>query len=222
MSFKTTIVLADDHPVVRKGLRALLESQPDLTVVGEASDGLDAVELTERLTPHVLLVDVVMPGITGLEAVRQVKQRVPQVRSIVFSMHATEAYIHEAFKNGACGYILKGADGNEMVDAVHEVAAGRRYLSPAVSERLVEAYLERAHEFAPREPYDELTAREREVLHQVAEGQTNAEIADRLSISPRTVEIHRAHVMRKLNLKTQSDLVRFAIRKGLIPLEPVG
>jgi two-component system, NarL family, response regulator NreC len=222
MAFKTTIVLADDHPVVRKGLRALLESEPDLSVIGEACDGLDAVEQTERLTPAVLLVDVVMPGITGLEAVRQVKQRVPQVRSIVFSMHATEAYINEAFKNGACGYVLKGADGNEMVEAVHAVMAGKRYLSPVVSQRVVEAYLERAHDFSPREPYDELTSREREVLQLVAEGQTNAEVADRLCISPRTVEIHRAHVMRKLNLKTPSDVVRFAIRKGLIPLEPVG
>jgi DNA-binding NarL/FixJ family response regulator len=222
MSFSTTIVLADDHPVVRKGLRALLESETDLRVIGEAVDGLNAVELTERLVPDVLLVDVIMPGITGLEAVRQVKQRVPQVRSVVFSMHASEAYINEAFKNGACGYVLKGADSDEMVTAVRTVSEGRRYLSPLVSQQVIEAYLERAHEFTPREPFDELTAREREVLQLVAEGQTNGEVADRLCISPRTVEIHRAHVMRKLNLKTSSDLVRFAIRKGLIPLEPVG
>jgi two-component system, NarL family, response regulator NreC len=221
MPFKTSIVLADDHPVVRKGLRALLESESDLTVIGEASDGLSAVEVTERKTPDVLLVDVIMPGLTGLEVVRQVKQRLPQVRSIVFSMHASVAYINEAFKNGACGYVLKGADANEMVEAVHAVAAGRRYISPAVSERMVEAYLERGQEFTARDPYDELTTREREVLQLVAEGRTNAEIADRLFISPRTVEIHRAHVMRKLSLKTPSDLVRFAIRKGLIPLDPV-
>jgi two-component system, NarL family, response regulator NreC len=222
MSFQTTIVLADDHPVVRKGLRSLLESEADLTVIGEAFDGLNAVELTERLVPDVLLVDVVMPGITGLEAVRQIKQRTPQVRSIVFSMHASEAYINEAFKNGASGYVLKGADSDEMVKAVRTVVQGRRYLSPIVSQQVIDAYLERAHDFTPREPFDELTAREREVLQLVAEGQTNAEIADRLCISPRTVEIHRAHVMRKLSLKTSSDLIRFAIRKGLIPLDPIG
>jgi two-component system, NarL family, response regulator NreC len=216
---KITIVLADDHQVVRQGVRALVESEPGFQVLAEAGDGLMAVEMVEKHTPMVLLTDLMMPGLTGLEVLRQVQQRSPRTRCITFSMYSTDMYITEAFRNGAAGYLLKGADAAEIIQAIHTVVEGNRYLSPGVSHRIVDAYLSRVNEFVVQDPYDELTNREREILKLVAEGATNSEVADRLSISPRTVEIHRAHVMRKLNLKTQSGLVRFAIRKGLISLD---
>ncbi len=219
MQSKVTIVLADDHQVVRQGVRALVESEPGFQVIAEAGDGLTAVELVERHTPMVLLTDLMMPGLTGLEVLRQVQQRSPRTRCITFSMYSSDMYITEAIRNGASGYLLKGADAGEIIQAIHSVVQGNRYLSPGVSNRIVDAYISRVHELVVQDPYEELTNREREILKLVAEGATNVEVADRLSISPRTVEIHRAHVMRKLNLKTQSGLVRFAIRKGLISLD---
>lgn len=214
----TTIVLADDHHVVRQGLRALLEAEADLSVIGEAADGLEVVALVERLRPNVLIVDLVMPGLGGLEITRQVSQRTPQVRVVVLSMHATEAYVMEALRNGAAGYVLKCATAADLVKAVREVAAGRRYLSPPFSDRAIAAYAEKS-KGAPLDVYETLTTREREVLHLAAEGFSNPEIAARLSISARTVETHRANLMRKLSLQSQSDLIRYALRRGILPPE---
>lgn len=214
-----TVLLADDHQIVRQGLRALLEMEPDVTVIGEASDGLAAVEMAERQHPDILLVDLMMPGLPGIEVVRQVKQRAPETRSIVFSMYSSDAYIHEAFRNGAAGYLLKGDDSSRLGEAIRSVLSGKRYLCPAVSERVIDAYFDHAGEFGTRDPYDELTAREREVVQLMAEGAAGTDIAERLCISPRTVEIHRANALRKLNLRTQSDVVRYAVRRGLVPLE---
>jgi two-component system response regulator NreC len=214
-----TLVLADDHPIVRRGVRNLLETEPGFTIIGEACDGLAAVEMVEQLKPQVLLVDLMMPGLPGLEVVRQLKQQVPQTRCIIFSMYSSDTYIHEAFGNGAWGYLLKGDDADEMIRAVRTVAEGQRYLCPAVSARVIAAYAERAETFIERDAYDDLSAREREVLQLVAEGETNTTVAERLFISSRTVEVHRANAMRKLNLRTQSDLVRYALRRGLISLE---
>ncbi|GAB4456221.1 MAG: response regulator transcription factor [Armatimonadaceae bacterium] len=219
MPSKVSVLIADDHLVVRQGLRALIESTPEFDVVGEASDGITAVEMVERLTPKVLLTDLLMPGLTGLEVLRQVSQRSPGTHCLAFSMHASEMYISEAFRNGALGYILKGAEAPEILQALYAVSRGERYVSPGVSNRIVDAYLSRVDQFAVQDPYDELTNREREILKLVAEGATNAEIAEVLSISPRTVEIHRSHVMRKMKFRTHSALVRFAIRKGLISLD---
>jgi Response regulator containing a CheY-like receiver domain and an HTH DNA-binding domain len=215
----TTVLLADDHPVVRQGLKALLEAEGDFNVVGEASDGLDALAMTERLQPDVLLADIMMPGLNGLEVVRQLKTRAPRTKAIVFSMHATDAHIHEAFRNGAYGYLLKGSGAEEMAEAVRTVTTGRRYLTPSVSERLIDAYLDHAQTFGQKDAYDDLTSREREVFQLVAEGLTSAQIADRLCISPRTVEIHRSNALRKLSLKSQSEVVRYAVQRGLITLE---
>jgi len=199
-------------------MRALLEAEPDFRLVGEAGDGLETVQLVERLRPDVLVLDLMMPGLNGLEVTRQVGKRSPQTQVVILSMHANEAYVLEALRNGAVGYVLKDASVTELVQAVREVTAGRRYLSPPLSERAIDAYVGRAKE-ATLDRYETLTDREREVLHLVAEGCTNAAIAARLSISPRTAETHRANMMRKLGLHTQTDLIRYALRRGIIPME---
>lgn len=213
-----TIAMADDHPLVRRGLRAALESEADFHLLGEAADGLEAAELVERLKPDVLVLDLMMPGLNGLEVLRQVGQRSPRTRVIVLSMHASEAYVLEALKNGAAAYILKDSSVDDLVQAVREVGSGRRYLSGNLSDRAIEAYVEKA-QVGPSDPYETLTTREREVLHLAAEGRSNGEIASRLSISPRTAETHRTHLIRKLGLRTQTDLVRYALRRGIIPME---
>ncbi len=214
----TSIVLADDHHVVRQGLRALLEAEPDFRLIGEAGDGLETAQLVERLEPDVLIIDLMMPSLNGLEVTRQVSQRSPRTRIVILSMHANEAYVLEALRNGAAGYVLKDSSAADLVQAVREVMSGRRYLSPPLSERAIEAYLHKA-QAAELDPYETLTTREREVLHLAAEGHSNAEIATRLSISPRTAETHRANMMRKLDLHTQTDLIRYALRRGILPIE---
>lgn len=213
----TTVVLADDHPVVRQGLRALLHSEPDIRVVGEAGDGLEATQLVERLKPNVLLLDLMMPGLNGLEVTRQVNQRAPQTRVVILSMYANEAYVLSALRNGAVGYVLKDAHTADLLRAVREVALGRRYLSPPLSERAIESYIQR-DAAAQLDRYEMLTLREREILSLSAEGYTILQIAERLFISPRTVETHRANLMRKLALHSQTDLVRFALQRGIVPL----
>jgi two-component system response regulator NreC len=211
----TTIVLADDHHIVRQGLRRLLEDEPDFQVVGDTGDGLEALQLVERLQPDVLVVDLAMPGLSGLEVTRQVCQRSPQTRVIILSMYANEAYVLEALKNGAAGYVLKESSGVDLVLAMREALAGRRYLSPPLSEHAIEAYLKKV-DTGPPDPYETLTAREREVLHLAAEGHTNNQIAKRLSISPRTVETHRANLMRKLGLNNHAELIRYALGRGIL------
>jgi len=214
----TTIVLADDHHVVRQGLRSVLEAEPEFSVVAEASDGLDAVRRVEDLRPDVLIVDLMMPGLGGLEVTRQVRKCSPQTHVVVLSMHGSEAYVLEALRNGAAAYVLKNASTADLVQAVYEVTSGRRYLSPPLSERGIEAYVERGRT-GPADPYELLTTREREVLHLAAEGNSHAGIAARLGISPRTAEVHRANLMRKLNLHSQTELIRFALQRGIVQLE---
>jgi two-component system response regulator NreC len=212
-----SIILADDHPVVRQGLRLLLDAEPDLAIVEETADGLETVRIVEQLQPDVLILDLMMPGLNGLDVLPIVRQRSPQTRVIVFSMYANEDFVLQALKNGAVGYILKGCDPSHVVEAVHKAAAGRRYLSPALTERAVDAYHKSAEAAAP-DPHDLLTPRERQVLQLAAEGHSGPEIAARLSISPRTVEMHRSNSMRKLHLKSQADLIRYALRRGMIPM----
>ena len=213
----TTIVIADDHPIVRKGLATILDSDPDYDVVGEAEDGIQAVEMVERLRPDVLVVDVMMPGLGGLEVTRRVTHTTPQTRVVVLSMHANEPYVLEALRSGASAYVLKATSTESLVAALREVMAGRRYLSPPLTERAINVYLERANSaVAEIDPYDMLTGREREVLHMAAHSHTNAEIATRLSISPRTAETHRTNLMRKLGLRTQTALIKYALQRGII------
>jgi DNA-binding NarL/FixJ family response regulator len=212
------IVLADDHPVVRQGLRAVFEAEADFSVVGETGEGLDAVRLVEELGPDVAVLDVMMPGLNGLEVARQIRQRCSQTRIVILSMHANDAYVLEALRHGAAAYVLKGSGPGELVRAVREVVAGRHYLSPPLSERAIDAYRNQAQAQAV-EPYDSLTTREREVLQLAAEGKHNADIAERLGISPRTAETHRTHVLRKLGLHSQTELVRYALRRGIIAMD---
>lgn len=212
------ILLADDHNIVRQGLRALLQSEPHFRLVGEASDGIEAVRLAERLKPDVLITDLMMPGLNGLEVTRQVTKLLPQIRVIILSMYTNDAYVLEALKNGALGYVLKDSQAADLIQAVKEVIAGNRYLSPPLSERALELYLQKV-ESVPDDPYELLTTREREVLQLVAEGRTSSEIATRLFISPRTAEGHRANLMRKLGLQNNADLIRFALKRGILPLD---
>jgi DNA-binding NarL/FixJ family response regulator len=213
-----SVVLADDHPVVRRGLRVLLEAEPDIRVAGEAGDGLETLKAVETLQPHILILDLMMPGVGGLEVTRQVAQRSPTTRVIVLSMYASEAYVLEALRNGAKGYVVKDALAGELVRAVREVVAGHRYLGSPLSERAITAYLERTKSIG-EDPLAELTTRERETLHLAAEGRSCVEIAACLGISPRTAETHRAHLMQKLGLRNQTEVVRFAIRHGILPPE---
>jgi DNA-binding NarL/FixJ family response regulator len=212
------IVLADDHSVMRQGLRALLQMEAGFTIVGEAADGHAAVELVEQLKPDVLVVDLVMPGLGGLDVLREVKRRAPATRVVVLSMHANEAYVQEALQNGASGYVLKDSEATDLIQAIRGVLAGRRYLSPAISERAIHAYSRKAGR-GTLDLYETLTNREREVLRMVAEGRTSPEIAERLYIGVRTAETHRANLMRKLGLRSQADVIRFALRRGLIALD---
>jgi DNA-binding NarL/FixJ family response regulator len=215
----TTIVLVEDHQIVLEGLLALLEAEPGLTVVGQTNNGSEAVQLAERLRPDVMIVDLMLPGLNGLEITRLVRQRSPQSRIIILSMYDHESFVVEALKSGAAGYVLKRDDVAHLVQAVHEVGAGRRYLSPSLSERALEAYILYVEQVknSSQKPVETLTPREREVLYLAAQGYTNAEIAAHLVISPRTVEVHRANMMRKLGLRTQADLIRFAIQQEILP-----
>ncbi len=211
MAAMIKIVLADDHPIVRQGLRAVFDAEADLAVVGEANDGLEAVKLVERLTPDVLVLDLMMPGLNGLEVARQVSQRSPKTRIVFLSVSAAEPHVLEALRHGAAAYVLKGSNVPDLVWAVREAAAGRHYLSPPLSERAIETYRARARTTS-LDIYETLTKREREVLQLAAEGHTNAEIAARISVSPRTVETHRSHLMRKLGLHSHTDMIRYALR----------
>lgn len=212
------IMLADDHPIVRQGLKALLESEQNLHLVGEAGDGLEAVRLAIRLKPDVLITDVMMPGLNGLEVTRQVTKSLPQTKVVILSMYTDDSYVLEALKNGAAGYVLKDSQAADLVQAIREVAAGKKYLSPPLSEREIELYAQR-FESVPSDPYELLTTREREVLQLVAEGRTSSEIAQQLFISPRTAEGHRANLMRKLGIQNNAELVRYALKRGIVPLD---
>jgi two-component system response regulator NreC len=209
------ILLADDHQVVREGVRALLERQAGFTIVGEAADGLMVGGLVERLRPDVLILDLVMPGLSGLDVTREVARKFLGTRIIVLSMHSSDAYVLQALRNGASGFVLKDASSTELIRAVGEVVAGRRYLSPPLSENAIAAYIKRA-EGAELDVYDTLTPREREVLHLTAEGLSNPAIGKRMQISPRTAETHRSRIMHKLGLHGKTELIAYALKRGLI------
>ncbi len=210
----TTVVLADDHELVRRGLRGLLEAEPDCRILAEATDGLAAVQAVAKFKPTALFLDLSLPRLHGLEVLRQVRVDSPHTKVIILSMHDDEPYVIEALRAGAMAYVLKGSDSAEIARAFHEVLAGRRFLSAPLSEWAINSLATRTTDTS--DPMQTLTAREREVLQLAAAGLGNPEIAERLFISPRTAETHRTNFMRKLGLQTQTDLVRFAIRKGII------
>lgn len=211
----TTIVLAEDHQMVRQGFRLLLAAQKDMQVVGEAGDGLEAARLVEELQPNILVLDLMIPRLHGLDLLRRIRKDSPKTKGIVLSMHDDEPYIMEALRSGAKGYVLKGGSAAELVTAIRTVLAGRRHLPADLADKVLAAELEN-RDTANLDAFDTLTKRERVILQLAAEGHTSPEVAGKLFISPRTAEKHRANLMRKLSLRSQTDLVRFAIRRGLL------
>ena len=212
------VLLADDHPIVRQGLRNLLASEQDFRVIGEASDGLKAIELVNALRPDVLVVDLMMPLLNGLEVIRRAKHDLPGLRVIVLSMQNADAYVVDALKSGASGYVLKDTGPAELIQAIRDVVAGQRYLSPAISQRFANPCIQQPGQSLD-DPYGRLSNREREVLQLTAEGYTSSEIASRLFISARTAELHRSKVMAKLGLHSQNEIVRYALKRGILSLD---
>ena len=215
---KIRVLIADDHSIVRAGVRSLLEGQANIEVVGEASNGWEAIELATQLQPDVVLMDIVMDDLNGLVATQEIKERVPAVHVLALTMHDREEFFFAMLKAGALGYVLKGSEPNELLTAIEVVYRGQPFLSPSVTKAVLEDYLARRPTHL-KSRYDCLTLREKEVLHLTAEGKTTREVAEMLHLSVKTVEKHRAKVMQKLALHNLSELIKYAIRKGLINVE---
>lgn len=213
---KIRVLLADDHKMIRAGLRLVLEQSPDVAVVGEADDGRQAVALAQELKPCVVVMDVGMPNLNGIEASLQVRQALPETAVVMLSMHSDEGYILRALRAGATGYILKDSAEADLVAAVHAVAEGKSFFSPKVSRILLEDYMRKLRKTGAEDSYDLLSAREREILQLVAEGKSSKEIANLLNLSVHTVETHRANIMQKLNLRGIPELILYAVRKGIV------
>jgi two-component system response regulator NreC len=216
---KIRLILADDHAVVRSGLRMLLEAQPDIDIVAEAETGIEAVEKTRELQPDIVLMDIQMPGLNGIEATKQIKKLAPDTAVLALTMYEDDQYFFEMLHAGASGYVPKRAAPDELLTAIRSVGRGDVFLYPSLASRLVQDYLKRADSNDQPLIYDDLTPREREVLILIAEGLSNAEIAQELVISIKTVDRHRENIMRKLNLHSRVDLVKYALRIGLIDLD---
>ncbi|MEW6401887.1 MAG: response regulator transcription factor [Chloroflexota bacterium] len=212
----STIILADDHQVLREALRLLLETQSDFHVTAETGDGLDALQLTEKHRPDVLIVDMMMPGLSGLEVARRTQRVSPATKVIVLSMHDAESYVVESLQAGVAGYVLKKSSSQELVFAIRQALAGNLYLSPSLNERAIHAYMQRSQASRAGDLFEALTDREREVFQLAAEGLSNPQIAERLSLSARTIEMHRGNLMKKLGLKTQTELVKYAVKRGMV------
>jgi len=215
---KIKVLLAEDHTIVRQGLCALLEGEAGLEVIGEAEDGREAIQKVERLHPDVVVMDISMPALNGLEATRQIKERFPEVKVLILTMHANEEYVFQILRAGASGYVVKQAAVTELISAIQAVSQGDSYLSPAISKKVIEEYIRKA-EAMVENSYDRLTDREREVLQLIAEGHSNREIAALLHLNVKTVENHRASLMDKLHIHSTAELTRYAIHKGVISLE---
>ena len=210
------ILLADDHTVVRKGLRLILERQPNFEVVGEAADGREAVDLAGRLGPDVVVIDIGMPNLNGIEAARRIIADRPNTAVAVLSMHSDEGYVIRALKAGVKAYLLKDSAEADLIAAIHSISEGKSYFSAAISKLLKEDYMTQIENHDVEDSYDLLTAREREVLQLVSEGKTNKEVANLLNLSLFTVETHRGHILQKLNLHSVPELILYAVRKGII------
>jgi len=213
---KLRILLADDHGVVRKGLRFLLESEPDLEVVGEAADGRQAVDMAEELRPDVVVMDIAMPWLNGIDATGQIVKQQPAVGVIMLSMHSDEEYLVRTLTAGAKGYLLKDSAETDLVQAVHSVSDGKPFFSPAIAKTLLEDYVRRLQQRGLSDSYELLSDREKEVLQLLAEGKTNKDVANLLNLSTHTVETHRTHIMQKLNLHNTAEIVLYAVRKKII------
>ncbi|OGP49688.1 MAG: DNA-binding response regulator [Deltaproteobacteria bacterium RBG_13_43_22] len=219
MAEKIRILLADDHQILREGLKFILDAQKDIIVTGEVADGRQAVREARRIKPDVLIMDIAMPELNGIEATRQIIEECPSVKVIILSMHYSTEHIYQALLAGARGFVIKDSAGKELIQAIRAVYGGHRFLSEKVDEVLVEDYLLRRHEIQPKTPLENLSPREREILQLVAEGKTSAAIADILFISQKTVETYRSRMMQKLDLKDTAALVKFAITHGLTGLD---
>ena len=213
---KIRVLLAEDHTIVRKGLRSLLDGEAGIEVIGEAEDGREAVEKVQQLLPDVVLMDIAMPGLNGLEATRQIKKRFPEVQVLILTMHANEEYIFQILRAGASGYVVKQAAPTELISAIRAAYRGDSFLSPSISRTVIQEYIRQAEAMAEKDSYDQLTTREREVLQLIAEGHSNREIAELLHISVKTVETHRANLMDKLDIHSTAELTQYAMRKGVI------
>jgi len=213
---KTRVLLADDHTLIRAGLRMVVEAQPDFTVVGEAEDGRSAVELAAKLKPDVVVMDIGMPNLNGIEAARQIRDESPDTQVVMLSMHSDEGYVLRALKAGAKGYLLKDSAEADLARAIRAAVAGKAFFSPAVGKVLLEDYMRKLQRTGAEDSYELLSAREREILQLVAEGKSSKEIANLLNLSVYTVETHRAKVMQKLNLRGIPELILYAVRKGII------
>lgn len=212
------VLVADDHVVMREGICLLLEDEPDIEVVGQASNGQEAWEKARELKPDVVLMDITMPGMSGLEATRQLRTALPEIQVLVLTMHEGDEFFFRMLQVGASGYVLKGASSDELLSAIRAVHRGGVYLYPTMARKLLTDYLSRPS--SEQGSYDELTPREREILTLIAEGLTTREIAEKLVISANTVQTHRQNIMDKLDLHNKSELIKYAIRKGLITVEP--
>jgi DNA-binding NarL/FixJ family response regulator len=210
------ILLADDHTVVRQGLRKVLEERPDWVVVAEAGNGRDAVKNAEELKPDIAIVDVAMPLLNGIETTRQIVKRAPATRVLVLTMHADEAYVNQILKAGASGYLLKDSADVDLIEAVSAVSQGKSFFSPAVARLMLDDYVRQLSDKGVSDRYETLSEREREIFQLIAEGKANKEIAHILSISPSTVETHRARIMEKLDLHSAAEIVLYAVRRGVI------
>ena len=210
------VLLADDHKLIRAGLVLVVQQQPDFSVIGEADDGRQAVQMVESLKPDVVVMDIGMPNLNGIEAARQITAGRPETAVVILSMHADEGYVLRALKAGARAYLLKDSATADLVQAIRAVAEGKSFFSPAVSKVLLQDYMRKLRRTGAEDSYDLLSPREREVLQLVAEGKSNKEVANLLSLSTYTVETHRAKIMQKLNLKGVPELILYAVRKGII------
>ena len=213
---KFRVLLADDHQLMRSGVRLMLEREADLTVVGEASDGREAVALAKSLRPEVVVMDIGMPNLNGIEAAHQMTQEDPSLAIVIVSMHSDEGYVLRALNAGARGYLLKDSAEADLIKAVHAVAGGKSFFSPAVSKMLLDDYVRKLKRSGSEDAYDLLTPREREILQLIAEGKSNKDIANLLNLSVYTVESHRSNLMEKLNLRGLPELILYAVRKGII------
>jgi len=213
---KLGVLLADDHTLIRAGLRMVVEAQPDLSVVGEANNGRDAVAKAEALKPDVVVMDIGMPSLNGIEAAREIRKALPDTQIVMLSMHSDEGYVLRALKAGAKAYLLKDSAEADLAQAIRAAAAGKSFFSPAVGKVLLEDYMRKLQRTGAEDSYELLSPREREILQLVAEGKSSKEIATLLNLSVYTVETHRAHVMQKLNLRGIPELILYAVRKGII------
>ena len=210
------LLIGDDHPLLRQGLRKVLEARPEWEVVGEAADGREAIRQAISLRPDVVIIDIGMPLLNGIDATQQIVQHVPGTRVLILSMYSDEGYVTRAMQSGATGYILKDSAGNDLLNAVEAVANRQPFFSPAVARLMLDDYVRRVNGTGVADRYETLSAREREIFQLVAEARTNKEVAELLDISPATVETHRGHILQKLDIHNTAELVLYAVRRGVI------